>query len=74
MQRHPFFRVDRRDLIGRSMRRPRQQLGQGSAEYLVVASALVLALLFGTDLPPVAALIAALKSYFRAYSFALSLP
>jgi hypothetical protein len=53
---------------------PRQQRGQASAEYLAVASALVLALLFGTDLPPVVALMAALKSYFGAYSFALSLP
>jgi Na+-translocating ferredoxin:NAD+ oxidoreductase RnfD subunit len=53
---------------------PRRQRGQASAEYLVVASALVLALLFGAELPPVAALIAALKSCFGAYSFALSLP
>jgi hypothetical protein len=50
------------------------QRGQASAEYLVVASALALALLFGTELPPLAALIAAFKSYFGAYSFALSLP
>ncbi|HEY4353672.1 MAG TPA: hypothetical protein VGN31_20775 [Paraburkholderia sp.] len=63
----------RRPLTGRTMQ-PRQQRGQASAEYLAVASALVLALLFGTDLPPVVALMAALKSYFGAYSFALSLP
>jgi hypothetical protein len=48
--------------------------GQASAEYLVVTTVLVAALLYGLDLPPVTQLIAALKAYFGAYSFALSLP
>ncbi|MDQ7978473.1 hypothetical protein QYH69_14580 [Paraburkholderia sp. SARCC-3016] len=73
MQRHHCFRGDRSSRTGRAAL-PCRQYGQAGAEYLVVASALVLALLYGSELPPVAALIAALKSYFGAYSFALSLP
>jgi hypothetical protein len=73
MKRRPFFRGNQKDWVGRTIQLPLQH-GQASAEYLVVASALVLALLYGTELPPVAALIAALKSLFGAYSFALSLP
>jgi hypothetical protein len=76
MQRRPLVRERQRDTINRIrlVRRPPRQYGQASAEYLVVACALVLALLYGAELPPVAALIAAFKSYFSAYSFALSLP
>jgi hypothetical protein len=55
-------------------RRLTRERGQASVEYLVVASVFVAALLFGKDLPPVIELIAAFKSYFGAYSFALSLP
>ncbi|MFC0399672.1 hypothetical protein [Paraburkholderia rhizosphaerae] len=50
------------------------QCGQASAEYLVVACALVIALLAGAQVPAIDALIAALKSCFSAYGFALSLP
>ena len=56
--------------------RLRQSRGQASVEYLVVASciALVLVVASGTAISPADALVNALKSYFGAYSFALSLP
>lgn len=53
-----------------------RQRGQASAEYLVVATALiaVIVLAAGEDVTPIAALISALKSFSSAYSFTLSLP
>ncbi|MDE1182030.1 MAG: hypothetical protein PW947_16395 [Paraburkholderia sp.] len=51
-----------------------RQRGQAYAEYLMVTSALVVALLVGDQIPPIAALVTAFKSFFSAYSFTLSLP
>ncbi|CAB3755151.1 hypothetical protein [Paraburkholderia humisilvae] len=67
MHRHAITRATRSTS-------PSRQCGQASVEYLVVACALVIALLAGDQVPAVTALIAALKSCFSAYSFALSLP
>ncbi|HEY3598003.1 MAG TPA: hypothetical protein VGL08_10900 [Paraburkholderia sp.] len=52
----------------------RRERGQASAEYLVVTFVVVVALLGAADIPAVSQLIAAFKSFFSAYSFALSLP
>jgi hypothetical protein len=53
-----------------------RQCGQAYAEYLVVTAALAGLLLMeaGDTMSPIAALIAGFKSFFSAYSFALSLP
>jgi len=57
-------------------RRIRNSRGQAGIEYLVVAGciALMLVVASGTAMSPADALVSALKSYFGAYSFALSLP
>jgi hypothetical protein len=56
-------------------RRGRQR-GQAYAEYLVVTTALIGILLIaaGDTVAPFTALVFGLKSFFSAYSFALSLP
>ncbi|WGS54598.1 hypothetical protein LFL96_26680 [Paraburkholderia sp. D15] len=53
-----------------------RQRGQACTEYLVVTTALVAVLLIAKEdtLSPFAALLLGLKSFFGAYSFALSLP
>ncbi|CAB3649817.1 hypothetical protein LMG22037_00927 [Paraburkholderia phenoliruptrix] len=62
-------RFDFRASLGR-------QCGQAYAEYLVVTAALIGILLMATGdtASPFAALVAAFKSFFSAYSFTLSLP
>jgi hypothetical protein len=58
--------------------RPRKQRGQASAEYLVATAAILTALMWivwgNPDSPSDPYLIGSLKSFFGAYSFALSLP
>ncbi|SIT45762.1 conserved hypothetical protein [Paraburkholderia ribeironis] len=57
-------------------RRRSRQRGQTYAEYLVVTTALIGILLIasGDTAAPFVALVSGLKSFFGAYSFALSLP
>lgn len=54
----------------------RYQRGQASIEYVVVTACIVSALLVAGDMPlsPIDTLVAAFRSLFSAYSFALSLP
>jgi Flp pilus assembly pilin Flp len=53
---------------------PRAGRGQASTEYLVVLVFMVVVLIVATlDPSPVAALAAAIKTFFAAYSYAISL-
>jgi len=48
--------------------------GQASVEYLVVTAVIVYMLLHGGEASYFSQLMTAFKSFYRAYSFALSLP
>jgi len=66
MHQHAAFFTTRRS----------RQIGQAYAEYLVVTAALISILLMaaGDTVAPFTALITSFKSFFSAYSFAISLP
>jgi Flp pilus assembly pilin Flp len=54
--------------------RMRRQRGQAYIEYFVVAGLIIAGLVVGGDTSVMNALVVALKSFFGAYSYALSLP
>jgi hypothetical protein len=68
--------MKQRSQCSRRRIRPSRQGGQAYTEYLVVTTAVIGIILMaaGDTMSPIAALITGFKSFFGAYSFAISLP
>ncbi|ABE33077.1 putative membrane protein [Paraburkholderia xenovorans LB400] len=68
--------MSKAELVSSFATRRSRQRGQAYAEYLVVTTVLVGALVVADSnaIAPVAALLSSFKSFFSAYSFTLSLP